>query len=187
MYCSQCGSKIEEGSAYCMTCGAPVIKKRGEDGGQTDNASFTGYDPYGQTDSFYSGTPVQEDRSFIVYLILSLITCGIYGIIFKYKLTEDVNTVCDGDGRHTMNYLLVILLSILTCGVYGYVWTYQIGDRIQNAAARRYGFQSSTSGVELLALTLIGLVSCGICSYIADYELITAVNALGEKYNAARR
>ena len=44
-----------------------------------------------------------RQRDFWIYLLLSIVTCGIYGIYFWYKYTEDVNTVCYGDGQETMN------------------------------------------------------------------------------------
>lgn len=228
MYCSQCGSKIEEGNTYCMTCGTPVKirpktgseenpfgnnasvhenaekpQKNAEDefywkseyGWQTDGKTYR-QDPEPQAEQESSAQlpagmsgpdGVEEERSFAQYLLLTFVTCGIYGIIFKYKLTEDVNRICEGDGQHTMNYLAALLLTIVTCGIYGYVWMYQIGDRIQQTAGKKYGITSNISGVKLLALTLAGTVTCGVCGYIADYELINGVNELAAAYNRSGR
>ena len=38
----------------------------------------------------------KEDRSFWVYIGLSLVTCGIYGIIFMWNFVKDLNEVRSG-------------------------------------------------------------------------------------------
>lgn len=44
-----------------------------------------------------------QQRKFLTYILLSIITCGIYSIIFWYSLTEDINRACQGDGENTPN------------------------------------------------------------------------------------
>ena len=41
---------------------------------------------------------VQQDRSFVKWLLLSIVTCGIYSFVFMYQWIKDINTICDGDG-----------------------------------------------------------------------------------------
>ena len=47
----------------------------------------------------YSGTRLKDDRGLASYIILSIITCGIYSYYFIYKMAHDVNIACDGDGE----------------------------------------------------------------------------------------
>jgi hypothetical protein len=61
-------------------------------------------------------------RSLLTLILLSFITCGIYGIVFWYNYSDDMNKVCNGDGKQTQNYLIVFLLSFITCGIYPIVW-----------------------------------------------------------------
>ena len=104
-----------------------------------------------------------RQRDFWIYLLLSIVTCGIYGIYFWYKYTEDVNTVCYGDGQETMNYILVVLLSLVTCGIFTFI------------------FQEN--GTSALLWYIFGSLICGIGPYIAQYSLIKNMNALATAYN----
>lgn len=60
----------------------------------------------GSTPPPYSGGRLKEDRSLVTYILLSLVTCGIYGYYFIYKLAEEVNIACEGDGEQTSMDLL---------------------------------------------------------------------------------
>ena len=53
--------------------------------------------------------------------------CGIYGLYWIYKLTEDVNTL-KGDPNATSGGI-VILLGIITCGIYMWYWLYTTSTR----------------------------------------------------------
>ena len=64
-----------------------------------------------------------KQRSFVVYLLLNIVTCGIYGIYFWYVFTENLNQICAEkvpNDKPSMNYILVLLLSIVTCGIFYY-------------------------------------------------------------------
>ena len=62
-----------------------------------------------------------------MYFLLSFITCGIYGIYFMTKFTDDLNTIATKrDGLKTMHYcLMIFILSGLTLGIYPLVWPVQ--------------------------------------------------------------
>ena len=71
----------------------------------------------------YSGsgvTPLKTDRGLLGYIVLSILTCGIYSYYFIYTVARDVNTACAGDGKSTGGLVQFILLSILTCGIYSW-------------------------------------------------------------------
>ena len=64
----------------------------------------------------------KEDRSLLTYVLLSLVTCGIYDLIFRWKLINDLNDVSsakDPDGWRSPNLIVLILLTLVTCGIYG--------------------------------------------------------------------
>ena len=51
---------------------------------------------------------VKDNRSFWVYLLLSIVTCGLYSIYFWYVYVEDLNTIFYGDGKdkdHNFSYI----------------------------------------------------------------------------------
>lgn len=124
-----------------------------------------------------------KQRSLVTLILLSIITCGIYGIVFWYQWTEDVNKMCQGDGQDSSNYIVVILLSMVTCGIYGLYWYYKMGNRLQQNAPR-YGMAFSENGTSVLLWMVIGSLLCGIGAFVAMYILIKNTNSLANAYNA---
>jgi heme/copper-type cytochrome/quinol oxidase subunit 2 len=121
-------------------------------------------------------------RNFVTMILLSIITFGIYGIVFWYTYSDDMNTVCNGDGKETRNYFIVILLSIITCGIYYWFWLYSVGNRLSENAPR-FGTNFSENGTTILLWTLIGSLLCGIGSLVAQYILVKNMNDLADRYN----
>ena len=128
--------------------------------------------------------PVTENRDFVLYVILTIITCGIYGLVFLYSMIQDVNTVCDGDGEHTRGLLGLILLSLVTCGIYSFYWYYCLGNRLANNASR-YGMSFQENGTTVLLWVVIGSLLCGLGTWVATYIIIKNCNQLCAAYNRA--
>lgn len=123
-----------------------------------------------------------KQRSLLAVILLSLITCGIYGIFFWYGYCNDINKVCEGDGQESPNFIIVMLLSMITCGIYGMVWYYKQGNRLQ-AIAPKYGLYFQENGTSVLLWLLFGSLLCGIGSFIGMHILIKNLNAIGNVYN----
>jgi drug/metabolite transporter (DMT)-like permease len=123
-----------------------------------------------------------KKRSFGMYLLLTIITCGIYGIYFWYQYTEDFNRICEGEGKASPNYIIVILLSMITCGIYAYVWYYSLQDRMQRVGNKN-GVFISENGTTVLLWFLLGGFLCGIGPFVAMHILIKNMNLLAEDYN----
>ena len=100
-----------------------------------------------------------ERRNIEVCIVLTLVTCGIYGIYWIVCLTNDVNTV-SGDVNGTSGGM-VVLLTIVTCGIYGIYWAYKQGEKLDFTKNNR-GIPSSNSGVLYLILQIFGF---GIIAY----------------------
>lgn len=98
-------------------------------------------------------------RNIALYVVLSLITCGIFPLVWLYTLTEDTNKLT-GDATATSGGM-VLLFSIITCSIYEYFWLYRQGEIIDHLKAAA-GKSSSNTGVIYLILGLVGL---GIVSY----------------------
>ena len=98
-------------------------------------------------------------RNIAVCIVLTLVTCGIYGIYWIVCLTNDVNTV-SGDVNGTSGGM-VVLLTIVTCGIYGIYWAYKQGEKLDFTKNNR-GIPSSNSGVLYLILQIFGF---GIIAY----------------------
>ncbi|TVX99762.1 DUF4234 domain-containing protein [Cohnella terricola] len=94
-----------------------------------------------------------QQRSIATAIILTLITCGIYGIYWFVVLTNDVGKL-SGDysftgGKH-------FLLTLVTCGIWSFVWAYQIGQHVA-AAQRQRGLATTDNSVMYIILTFFGL------------------------------
>lgn len=99
-----------------------------------------------------------KEKNIAICIILTIVTCGIYGIIWFVSLQDDINTL-SGDFRTSGG--MAFLFTIVTCGIYTFFWMYNQGARIDNIKANR-GIPSSNSDVLYLILSVLGL---GIVSW----------------------
>lgn len=129
---------------------------------------------------------VDNNRSLVKYILLSIVTCGIYSYFFIYQLAKDVNIICSGDGKETAGLLKFILLSIVTCGIYSWFWMYNIANRLAENAPR-YGMSFTENGTTVLMWYIFGAVLCGIGPFIGMNIIIKNTNALATAYNNGMR
>lgn len=118
-----------------------------------------------------------QQRSFGKYILFTILSFGIYSIYFYYCLGRDINTLCEGDGKETPNYLIAILLSSATLGLYLKYWLYQQGERLHRNAPN-YGYKMLEDGWHVLGLALIPSANI-----ISTYVLLKNVNKMAERYN----
>lgn len=136
--------------------------------------------PYG---SYVNRTPVKTDHSLLTYILLSILTCGIYGYYIIYKLAQDVNQMCAEDGQTIGGLGEYILFTFLTCGLYSIYWLYKIQNRMY-AAAPRYRVMITENGSNVLIWYLVGMLICGLGSFISMNIVFKSANNLGNAYNA---
>lgn len=163
-------------------------------GGPTGGAGQTTVDADGNFNRYYQSQsqpgggytgPLKTDRSLVLYILLGILTCGIYQLYVFYTIMRDVNVACDGDGRHTPGLLEFILFGILTCGIYDLYWFYSVGNRLADNAPR-YGLHFQENGTTILLWMLIGSLLCFIGSYVGIYFLLNNMNAICSAYNQQR-
>lgn len=94
-----------------------------------------------------------QKRSIAVCIILSIVTCGIYGFYWMACLNNDANTASNTFGTSGG---MVVLLTIVTCGLYGIYWAFKQGEKIDAAKSSR-GAASGNSGILYLILSIFGL------------------------------
>ena len=100
-----------------------------------------------------------KERNIAVCIILTVVTCGIYGIYWMYCIVEESNTMTGADGP---GGVAVILLTIVTCSIYGWYWSYTVGKRLDELAESEGG-QSSNYGVLFLVLAIFELSIVNYC------------------------
>lgn len=121
-----------------------------------------------------------QQRNFWMVLLLSVITCGIYGFYYIYTMTRDLNQII---GEQKFDPALAVLLSIVTCGIFTYIWYYQYGNNIQEVAQANQikVYENGTS--YLLWMILGSFIIVG--PLIAEYLFICNFNKVAEAYNNA--
>lgn len=97
-------------------------------------------------------------RDIAVAIILSIVTCGIYGLYWFVCLNDDLNELTDREGTSGG---VALILSLVTCGIYTIYWMYKSGEKVDELKSRR-GQTSQYSGLVYIVLTLFGF---GIVSY----------------------
>lgn len=83
-----------------------------------------------------------QRRDIVISIVLSIVTCGLYGIYWYYKLAQEVNIVTDTPNDTSGG--MVLILTIVTCGIYGFYWAYHAGERMA-ATKRSRGIPSGGS------------------------------------------
>lgn len=146
-YCQNCGTSLPDGANVCPNCGTPV---NGKANAQTTNAA----------------RPIVENRSIATCIILSIVTCGIYGIIWFVNMVNDVNRVCN-DEKSSTSGGTVFLLSLVTCGIYSIVWFYQVGQRLHKAG-QKYNLEIADNSIVYLLLCIFGLGIVNYCLVQSD-------------------
>ncbi|MCC8066112.1 MAG: DUF4234 domain-containing protein [Clostridiales bacterium] len=129
---------------------------------------------------------LNDQRKFWKLIVFSMLTFGIYGIVFYWGMLKDLNTACapyeNDDSEYTPNYLIVVLLTIITCGIYYYFWLYKQGNRISRIGSA-YGLQIEEKGSTYLLWQLVGVLLCGVGPLIGEYYFVTNINKLCKVYN----
>lgn len=135
-YCPKCGNKVDENITYCPNCGARL-----EEGNTTI------------INNYYNNVPPIEERNIAMVIILSLITCDIYGIYWFVKMTDEAKQLSSSDNAGGG---LAFVYTLITCGIYTIYWNYKMGKNMYEAG-QKYGINIEDNSVIYLVLSLFGL------------------------------
>ena len=126
---------------------------------------------------------LKTNRSLIKFILLGIITFGIYPIVVMSAISTDINLIAGrADGKKTMHYCLVcFLFSWLTFGIVPLVWYHKLSARIGNELKRRginysFGAGSFWGWYILGAFIVVG-------PFIYTHKLLKAMNILCADFN----
>ena len=164
-YCSKCGNQVNEDAVICVSCGCKI---------ENTNVSKSSSAPVGQ---------LKTNRGVIKYILLSIITFGIYGLVVMSNVSTDINIIAGRyDGKKTMHYCLVVFIFAgLTLGIVPLVWYHKISSRIGGELKRR-GIAYSFGAGSFWGWNVLGLL-IAIGPIIYMHKLLKAMNLLSENYN----
>lgn len=126
---------------------------------------------------------LKTNRGLLKFILLSVITLGIYAIVAMSSVSSDVNVICSRyDGKKTMHYcLLFFLVGPITLGIADLVWYHRISNRIGGELQRRgLGYDFGAKDFWLWGI-LGSMIVVG--PFIYTHKLFKAMNALSENYN----
>ena len=103
--------------------------------------------------NYYNNVPPIEERNIAMVIILSLITCGIYGIYWFVKMTDEAKQLSSSDNAGGG---LAFVYTLITCGIYTIYWNYKMGKNMYEAG-QKYGINIEDNSVIYLVLSLFGL------------------------------
>ncbi len=126
---------------------------------------------------------LKTNRGLLKYILLSIITFGIYGIVLFSSISTDINVIAGRyDGKRTMHYcLLVFLVGWLTAGIAFFVWYHRISARIGAELTRRGVYYRFGAGTYWLWGVLGTFILVGPLVYC--HKLFKAMNMLSLHYN----
>ena len=152
MYCRNCGNEMNSEAVFCVKCGVPAGK-----GDSFCPVCGNSVDPEAVF-CVKCGSAIKKQmpknvakRELVKAIILSIVTCGIYGIYWFIKLTDEMNAMTENTVDTSGG--MAFLLTLITCGIYGYYWAYKMGQKKDYLM----GQQSGSSGILYLVLMLFGL------------------------------
>ena len=133
-FCKNCGTQMSDDATFCSNCG-----EKSEGAAQVVSNEVVAVE----------NTNIQE-RSIVLAIILSLITCGLYSLYWQVKVNDEALTLANEKGP---SGIVVILLTIITCGIYGYFWAYKMGvctDKMKDVS-------NGYSAILYVVVALLGL------------------------------
>ncbi len=184
MNCPNCGGSIPDTASFCPLCGSSVDVNAASSASNQDSYSQAGsYEQPqsynqpnygGYNDPYAGGQPGGQrpmggrfkSRNLALCIVFSIITCGIYGLYWMYKLNDEVNDLADVPNGTSGG--MVILFSIITCGIYTWYWLYKMGERV-GTIKNKMGRQAGSDSILFLILAIFGL---GIISYALIQDTI---------------
>ncbi|MBO4698291.1 DUF4339 domain-containing protein [bacterium] len=76
-----------------------------------------------------SREPLPSDRGYKTTIFFTILTCGIYGLLFPFLMGWETNITCESDGEKTPGFWHAFFFSLFTCGIYGLFYNYNWCDR----------------------------------------------------------
>ncbi len=119
------------------------------------------------------GTPLIVERNALVVILLSLATCGIYGLYWLFKTSDEIRAVT---GDEQIKPGLDLLLCLVTCGFWAMYVQYRNVQKVHQVLVRTNPTRKDQS--QTILILLIAQFFVGVTGFIAMYLAQEEYNAL---------
>ena len=114
------------------------------------NGPFDEVHPPHQGHPYYGNVGVSP-RSIILYLLLTILTCGLFEIFWLYATVSDINRMCQRRGiREIGDPIIVVVLTFVTCGIYSIYYFWKAGQAL-------YRLSGGTRSDNSVLLAVLGI------------------------------
>ena len=118
-----------------------------------------------------SEVKTEYDLNIPLYLIFTILTCGLFNLYWNYKQMEACNHLLN---RKEFKFALWLLLTILTCGLYHIFYQYKMGAAIVEIQRNRARDVFESLPVLSCLVTVFGLSIVVDC--IHQHEINKIIN-----------
>ena len=147
--CPNCAKQNRNDAKYCTNCGYSLEHVLAKEDPQPTRTAETLYAM--PTRQIGAGVRAEiEERNIPVSIMLTIVTCGIYGLYWIAKINDEMDMLVDDESN--ISGALVVALSIVTCGIYMIYWNYKMGTKVDELK----GTNAST-GILYLVFSCLGL------------------------------
>ena len=146
-----------------LTGNSFVWKTGMQDWERLKNTELAGNERVHVEPSFSFTTGVVKEKSIGLCVVLSIVTCGIYGIYWLYTIAHDLNDLCESQNQEKgAEPGLVVVLGIVTCGIYSLYYLWKAGKMVASLT-RSNGQHPSDDSIVLMVLALLQLSLVSYC------------------------
>lgn len=124
------------------------------------------------------------NRFWLKYFLLTIITLGIYSLVFWVRFGKDLNRIKEKagfEGKNLMNYIGALFLGIITLGIVPFVWVIRAILRTYHAADELKVQKHGSVALVIIFNTLLSWTL--VCPIIAMHKYYKTMNNICKWYN----
>lgn len=112
-------------------------------------------------------------RDLVLNIILTIVTCGIWGIIWEVQIADDIKLLTGEEGL--VSGIVLVLLSLVTCGIYFIFWVYNAANKLELVKAG-YGLPTESKGLVYVVLSIFGFSIVALALMQNDLNTVADIN-----------
>jgi hypothetical protein len=112
-------------------------------------------------------------RDLVLNIILTIVTCGLWGIVWEVQIADDIKLLTGEEGL--VSGIVLVLLSLVTCGIYFIFWVYNAGNKLELVKAG-YGLPTESKGLVYVVLSIFGFSIVALALMQNDLNTVADIN-----------